>query len=341
MDRPEVPPEKRPSVGSARRLCPGPWISGSWWVEHFLHAGPPFGTFVADHHHVAGPIWSRMASTAASWLSKMRPSGKGGMDSSTPAVLTMQPRSAILPYSTASRRSLRGRRWLCRGCSLRRGRRPAQGSGLWLKAMVVRDAAGAAMDRVLAVVAARALDVPVVQPGAQGGGARWECHGGSARRGPARPGCQSPPARCTSSMWYFWVAGATLDRQGTRRETRSMSRHVEVHAGFAGGGQQVQDGVGGAAHGHVQAHGVFKGFEGGDAARQHAGVVLFVVASSTIVRRRAEQLLRSAWVATRSRCPAGQAQASVRQFIELAVNMPSRSRKSGRPSVRRRPLLHR
>ena len=51
-----------------------------------------------------------------------------------------------------------------------------------------------------------------------------------------------------------------------------------VHVVIGYGGQQVQDGVGGAAHGHVQAHGVFKGFKGGDAARQHAGVVLFVVA---------------------------------------------------------------
>ncbi|MNR33381.1 hypothetical protein D3C85_1510510 [compost metagenome] len=33
----------------------------------------------------------------------------------------------------------------------------------------------------------------------------------------------TPPARCTSSIWYFCVAGATLDRHGTLREMRSMS----------------------------------------------------------------------------------------------------------------------
>ena len=33
----------------------------------------------------------------------------------------------------------------------------------------------------------------------------------------------TPPARCTSSMWYFWVAGATLHRHGTWRLMRSMS----------------------------------------------------------------------------------------------------------------------
>lgn len=32
-----------------------------------------------------------------------------------------------------------------------------------------------------------------------------------------------PPARWTSSMWYFSVFGATLHRQGTRRETSSIS----------------------------------------------------------------------------------------------------------------------
>ncbi len=32
-----------------------------------------------------------------------------------------------------------------------------------------------------------------------------------------------PPARCTSSMWYFCVLGATLHSWGTTRERRSMS----------------------------------------------------------------------------------------------------------------------
>ncbi len=32
-----------------------------------------------------------------------------------------------------------------------------------------------------------------------------------------------PPARWTSSTWYFAVAGATLHRHGTRRETSLIS----------------------------------------------------------------------------------------------------------------------
>ncbi len=36
-----------------------------------------------------------------------------------------------------------------------------------------------------------------------------------------------PPARCTSSTWYFSVAGATLQMHGTLRERRSMSAIVK------------------------------------------------------------------------------------------------------------------
>ena len=53
--------------------------------------------------------------------------------------------------------------------------------------------------------------------------------------------------------------------------------HGEVDLGLLGGGQQVQDGVGGAAHGDVQAHGVLEGGLGGDGARQDGGVVVLVV----------------------------------------------------------------
>jgi hypothetical protein len=47
--------------------------------------------------------------------------------------------------------------------------------------------------------------------------------------------------------------------------------HGEVDAGLLRGGQQVQHGVGRAAHGDVERHGVLEGLEAGDVARQHAG----------------------------------------------------------------------
>ena len=54
--------------------------------------------------------------------------------------------------------------------------------------------------------------------------------------------------------------------------------HFEIDFGFVGGGQQVQNGVGGTAHCHVQAHGVFKCGFAGNIARQYTRVVLFVIA---------------------------------------------------------------
>ena len=54
--------------------------------------------------------------------------------------------------------------------------------------------------------------------------------------------------------------------------------HFEIDAGFVGNGQQVQNGIGRAAHGDVHGHGVFKRFFGGNAARQHGFVVLLVIA---------------------------------------------------------------
>ena len=53
MDRPEVPPENRPSVRRAQS-CPGPSTSGRRSIKHLLHAWTALRAFVANHHHVAG-----------------------------------------------------------------------------------------------------------------------------------------------------------------------------------------------------------------------------------------------------------------------------------------------
>ena len=54
--------------------------------------------------------------------------------------------------------------------------------------------------------------------------------------------------------------------------------HFEIDTGFVGNGQQVQNGIGRAAHGDVHGHGVFKRFFSGNAARQYGFVVLLVIA---------------------------------------------------------------
>ena len=62
--------------------------------------------------------------------------------------------------------------------------------------------------------------VPGVEPAPQVG-REHGADAGPQRAAPIELAEQAgmPPARCTSSMWYFWLFGATLDRQGTRRET--------------------------------------------------------------------------------------------------------------------------
>ena len=52
---------------------------------------------------------------------------------------------------------------------------------------------------------------------------------------------------------------------------------VKWDFGFLRSGEQVQNRVGRAAHGDVECHGVFKGVEVGDAARQNGFVVLFII----------------------------------------------------------------
>ena len=53
--------------------------------------------------------------------------------------------------------------------------------------------------------------------------------------------------------------------------------HGEVHFSLLGDGEQVEYGVGAASHGDVECHGVEEGLARGDAAWQHALVVVLVV----------------------------------------------------------------
>ena len=91
-----------------------------------------------------------------------------------------------------------------------------------------------------------------------------------------------PPARCTSSTWTSATEGATLHSTGTRRDSRSMSAMVKCDLALMRGGEQMQHGVGRAAHRDVEAHRVLERLEAGDRARQHALVVLFVIAAREI-----------------------------------------------------------
>ena len=108
--------------------------------------------------------------------------------------------------------------------------------------------------------------------------------------------------------------------------------HGEVDASFLGDGQQVQDGVGGATHGDVQRDAVLEGLEA-HGARQHRFVILLVVLTGQFhdaVTGALEQLF-AVGVGCHHRAVAGQDRpsASVRQFMELAVNMPEQEPQVG------------
>src|SRR5690606_24975007 len=56
----------------------------------------------------------------------------------------------------------------------------------------------------------------------------------------------------------------------------------KVDFAFLGGCQQVKNGVGGAAHGDVQGHGILERLKAGNVAGQHGLVVLLVVAARDV-----------------------------------------------------------
>ena len=99
MERPEVPPENRPSVIEGAGLAEAARLQVARRIEHLLHAGPAARALVADHHDVAGAtLPPRIPCTASSWLSKIR-AGPANLwtPASTPAVFTMQPSRAMFP----------------------------------------------------------------------------------------------------------------------------------------------------------------------------------------------------------------------------------------------------
>ena len=54
MQKPWVPPEKRPSVTSAASRAAAGALHGAGDGEHLAHAGPALRSLVADHDDVAG-----------------------------------------------------------------------------------------------------------------------------------------------------------------------------------------------------------------------------------------------------------------------------------------------
>ena len=102
-DSPEVPPENRPSVTRAQaRPRPLPLRKLVGYSISCM-PGPPLGpSYRISTTSPASTFPPRIPSTAASWLSKtLAGPEKRHSSSGTPAVLTIAPSGARLPYSTA------------------------------------------------------------------------------------------------------------------------------------------------------------------------------------------------------------------------------------------------
>ncbi|MBW8701731.1 hypothetical protein MBT84_19180 [Streptomyces sp. MBT84] len=108
IDRPDVPPEKRPSVISAQAFPrPRPF---RYEVGYSISCmpGPPFGpSYRMTTTSPSLICWVRIFSTASSCDSQTTAGpSKVQIDSSTPAVLTTAPSTARLPLRTARPPSL-------------------------------------------------------------------------------------------------------------------------------------------------------------------------------------------------------------------------------------------
>jgi hypothetical protein len=74
IDRPDVPPEKRPSVSSAQAFPEPLRLHVARRIQHLLHARPALRPLVADDHHVARHDLAIQDAehAASSWLSNTR-----------------------------------------------------------------------------------------------------------------------------------------------------------------------------------------------------------------------------------------------------------------------------
>ena len=143
-----------------------------------------------------------------------------------------------------------------------------------------------------------------------------------------------PPARWTSSMCTSALEGDTLHRQGILTGEPVDVAHRKRHLALVRGRKQMQHGVGRAAHRDIERHCVL---EGGHALRCHgAGRWRPPVRTSDAPDRRSvlaaprNSCLRSAWVASTLPLPgSAKPSASVRQFIEFAVNIPEQDPQVG------------
>ena len=107
---------------------------------------------------------------------------------------------------------------------------------------------------------------------------RW--HMGVQQAGALQFGQDRHNPACAVHIFHmvFLRGGRHLAQAGHFAAQAVNVGHPEIHPGLIGGSQQMQNGIGAATHGYVQAHGVFESLFGGNRARQHTGIVVLVIA---------------------------------------------------------------
>lgn len=250
-------------------------------IEHFLHARPALRSFVADDHDVAGlhlvaeDAFHRgvlaFEDLRAAFEHVDRLVDPGGLHhaavESDVAVEHGQPAFLGIGMLDAADAAL--------GAVVVQAR-PA---GVLAERGLGRDARRTGLEEGVHGFVAGLGDVPL----GDGVGHARAVHGGDVGVQQATAGQFAEDGEdAAGAMHVFHVV--LLDVRRHLAQLRHLARQavdvaqVERHLGLLGGGQQVQDGIGRAAHGDVQGHGVLEGLEVGDVARQHAVVAFAVIA---------------------------------------------------------------
>ena len=344
IDRPDVPPEKRPSVTSAHDLAQSAALEERRRIEHLLHARSALRPFVADHHDVARltRACARIVSTASSCDSHDDGRAREGPDRLVDArglhhaavdgeVAAAAPRDRRRASTRAPRR----------GCSRRPRRCPGSPSARTARTpSPTRSQPGAACEQLDGLGRRRAApDVPVLSATRRSRRcARCGRRRSAARRGttrPGSPGCRRRGARppCSSAAPF----GATLRRHGTRREIASMSSRSKSSSASCAAASRCSTVFVEPPIATSSAIAFSNAARDGDGPRQHGVVVVLVVplarSRRPCGRRSRTARLRAVWVASTEPLP-GRARpsASARQFIEFAVNMPEHEPHVGQAS---------
>jgi len=265
--------------GAFLAQAPGLQVAGG--IEHFLHARAALGAFVADHHHVSGHHFIAQNAFHCRFLAFVNPRLAGEFENGFihsggfhdtavfRQIAVEHGQAAILgigvfqvTHAAVGAVQIQFRKAPILGEG-HLGGYPTGG-----RLIELQDFPGSGTGHVIGVDGfAQGFQMhrarfPVDQPG------------------PVQLGQNAHDAAGPMHVFHviFLGSGGHLAEAGHLAGKPVDVLHGEIDPGFLSHGQEVEHRIGGTAHGHIQAHGVFKGIEAGNAAGQNGGVVLFVPA---------------------------------------------------------------